>query len=167
MIEALRGVPVAAIAAGSRHSMVLTHLGRVISFGNGTGGKLGHGDQEDQREPKEIEALRDRRVVAIAAGYDHSMVLTDAGTVLSFGDGMRGVLGHGDHRRQQRPKEIEALRGVRVAAISAGVIHSMVLTDEGSVCSFGYGGGGRLGHGDEEDQLEPKVAALHCPKSRI
>ena len=109
--------------------------------------------------PKVIEALRGMRVVAIAAGEKHSMVLTDEGSVLSFGDGREGQLGHGDGANQRVPKVIEALRGVRVAAIAAGSDHSMVLTDEGEVLSFGWGRDGRLGHGDEERQLVPKVIA--------
>ena len=90
-----------AIAAGTWHSLVLSVEGVVLSFGRGGYGKLGHGDEEDQLEPKVIEALRGRRVVAIAAGRRHSMVLTEEGEVLSFGSygdpwmtGVRcGVLG--------------------------------------------------------------------------
>ena len=49
--------------------MVLTDEGAVLSFGDVRWGQLGHGDgDEDQLEPKEIEALRDVRCVAISAG---------------------------------------------------------------------------------------------------
>ena len=87
--------------------------------------------------PKVIEALRGKRVVAIATGGWHSMVLTDEGTMLSFGLGRDGRLGHGDEVGQLEPKVIDALRGVRVVAIAAGLEHSMVLTDDGKVLSFG------------------------------
>ena len=157
VIESLHGVRVVAIAAGSAHSMVLTDNGEVLSFGWGFDGRLGHGDRETQREPKVIEALRGVRVVAIAASTCYSMVLTDNGTVLSFGDGSSGKLGHGDRANQLEPKVIDALRGVRVVAIAAGGYHSMVLTDEGVVLSFGHGWYGRLGHGDEMTQWVPKV----------
>ena len=159
VIEALRGVRVLAIAAGCSHSMVLTDAGAVLSFGHGLGCALGHGDGKDQLEPKVIEALRDRRVVAIAAGHNYSMVLTDEGEVLSFGNGLFGRLGHGDVEYQHVPKVIEALRGVRVVAIAASSSHSMVLTDAGKVLSFGYGRYGQLGHGDEKrvQRLVPRV----------
>ena len=91
-----------------------------------------------------IEALRDRRVVAIAACGAYSMVLTDEGEVLSFGGGEDGQLGHGDRKDQLVPKVIEALRGMRVVAMALGSKHSMVLIDEGIVLSFGsstYAGG--------------------------
>ena len=158
VIEALGGVRVVAIAAGDDHSMVLTDAGEVLSFGWGMCGRLGHGDEaEDKRKPEVIKALRGRRVVAIAAGRAHSMVLTDEGKVLSFGGGGCGQLGHGGERDRYVPKVIEALRGTRVVAIAAGSYQSMVLTDEGAVLSFGDGWSGQLGHGDEERQLVPKV----------
>ena len=139
----------------------------MFSFGEGEDGQLGHGDHGDgerQLVPKVIEALRGVRVVAIAAGTYHSMVLTDGGDVLTFGYGLRGQLGHGDEGSKPIPRVIESLRGVRVVmAIAAGAYHSMVVTDGGAVLSFGGGDDGELGHGDEEDQFEPKeIEGLRC-----
>lgn len=144
--QGVRGVSV-----GSTHVLAITDEGAVLSFGGGEYGKLGHGDRADQREPKVIEALHGVRVAAIAAARVHSMVLTDEGTVLSFGCGVVGQLGHGldvgQYYCRYEPKVIEALRGVRVVAIAAGHRHSMVLTDKGTVLSFGDGWSGQLGHG--------------------
>jgi alpha-tubulin suppressor-like RCC1 family protein len=157
VIEALRGERVVAMSAGDRHSLVLTEAGVLLSFGYGGEGRLGHGDEEDQLTPMGIEALRGERVVAVGAGKDHSLVLTEAGAVLSFGDGRHGRLGHSDDESQRTPKVIEALRGERVVAVAAGGLHSLVLTEAGAVLSFGGGHWGRLGHGDEECQRTPKV----------
>ena len=49
-----------------------------------------------------------------------------------------------------------ALEGVRVVAVAAGVAHSMAVASDGSVFTWGYGGDGRLGHGDRENQLSPR-----------
>ena len=156
-------VRIECVSVGSAHILALTDAGEVLSFGLRGDGQLGHGDRADQRVPKVIEALRGMRVVAIAAGYDLSMVLTDEGKVLSFGWGGHGPLGHGDVAHQLVPKVIEALRGRRVVAIAAGDCHSMVLTDEGSVLSFGAGVYGNLGHAHEPhyevNQFVPKVIA--------
>ena len=157
-------VCVRAVATALEHTLVLTEGGDVLSFGVGDLGRLGHGNQEDQHTPKLIEALRGERAVAVAAGQCHSLVLTAQGSVLSFGDGGHGCLGHGSGALangngmfQFLPKVVEALRGERVAAISAGDFHSFVLTREGALLSCGYGWKGRLGHGDEEDQHLPKL----------
>ena len=39
------------VAAGDNFSIVCTENGEVWTWGEGSGGKLGHGDQKDQREP--------------------------------------------------------------------------------------------------------------------
>ena len=59
-------------------------------------------------------------MVAITAGDRYSMVLTDKGTVLSFGYGRHGALCHSDCEFQLEPKPITALSGTRVVAISVG-----------------------------------------------
>ena len=66
-------------------------------------------------------------------------------------------MGHGDQQKQLLPKKIEAFADRRVVAVSAGPMHSFALTADGAVWSWGMGGLGQLGHGDEEKQLVPKV----------
>ena len=46
-----------------------------------------------------------------------------------------------------------------VEQVSAGEKHSLALLDSGKVYSFGYGGSGQLGHGDDEDQSLPRQSA--------
>lgn len=44
-----------------------------------------------------------------------------------------------------------------VASISCGYEHSIALTTEGDVYSWGHGEGGLLGHGELDDQAVPKL----------
>jgi len=48
-------------------------------------------------------------------------------------------LGHGDAEEQWQPKKVEAFDGQRVLAVLAGGAHSLALTADGSVWSWGYG----------------------------
>ena len=79
------------------------------------------------------------------------MLYAAGGQFLGFGQ-----LGYGDEQQQLLPKKVEALAGQRVLAVSAGVIHSLALTADGAVWSWGWGGLGQLGHGNRQDQLLPK-----------
>ena len=45
------------------------------------------------------------------------------------------------------------------STIAAGQYHSLFVNKGGAVLSCGYGWNGRLGHGDEETQLVPKLVA--------
>jgi len=144
------------VSVGYYHSLALTADGAVWSWGLGGDGRLGHGDGQSQLLPKKIEALAGRRVIAVSAGGAHSLVITTDGSVWSWGYGGQGRLGHGDRQRQLLPKKIEAFAGQRVVAVSAGGAHSLAITADGAVWSWGDGDYGKLGHGDQQRQLLPK-----------
>ena len=155
-VEAFAGQCVVAVSADYL-SIAITADGSVWSWGGGGWGRLGHGDQQNQLLPKKVEALAERHVVAVSAGGGHSLAVTADGAVWSWGcRGAFGQLGHGDRQTQLLPKKIEAFVGQRVVAVSAGPFHSLALTADGAVWSWGSGGDGQLGHADQQRQLLPK-----------
>ena len=59
----------------------------------------------------------------------HSIAVTADGAVWSLGKGTGAYLGHGEDQSDQLlPKKVEALAGQRVAAVMAGLSHSLALT---------------------------------------
>jgi len=152
------------VSAGAQHSLALTADGAVWSWGRGGQGRLGHGDGHQQLLPKKVEALAGQRVVAVSAGGHHSLALTADGALWSWGGGGDGQLGHGDQQFQLLPKKIEALAGQRVVAVSAGVRHSIALTADSAVFTWGKGERGSLGHGEDlSDQPLPKKIEAWSP----
>ena len=97
-----------------------------------------------------------QRVLQVAAGGGHTLLLTEGGEVVSFGCGENGQLGHGSRRNEWFPRFVEASKGLNVTSMSAGALHSVLLTNTGSVYTFGHGRWGQLGHaGILEDIIQP------------
>jgi len=116
-------------------------------------------------------ALQGASIVKVAASCTHSVALRHDGLLVTFGAGCSPcALGHGEEdieEPQWTPRIVEALRSIRVVDIAAGSENqtsagTMVLTQEGTVKTFGYNAGNQLG--DPEDEMlttaVPRFAAV-------
>lgn len=73
-------------AVGRLHGILSTSSGAVYTWGEGKGGKLGLGHDQDQATPHKLEAgLRGQCVVAVAAGDDCTAAITDSGVLYMWG----------------------------------------------------------------------------------
>lgn len=88
------------------------------------------------------------------------MALSSDGKVYSWGEGDDGKLGHGNKNGYEHPQIIEALQGKEITDISCGGAHSAAVTVNGEVYTWGRGRYGRLGHGDSDEQIRPKLVQL-------
>lgn len=61
------------------------------------------------------------------------------------------------NRLCDRPRIIESLRGKEIVDVTCGGAHSAAITASGELYTWGKGRYGRLGHGDSDDQLKPKL----------
>ena len=85
---------VVAVAAGHKHSALLTEDGLLFTFGCGANGALGHGlDFSDQHWPKLVDSLRDEYIVEVSCGQNHTVCLSESGKVFTFGMGRYGQCG--------------------------------------------------------------------------
>ena len=127
MVAALCGKWVTEVAAGDYHTICLTNKGEVFTFGWGEHGQLGHGNRDSCDHPQKVQALATKRVVQIAAGLCHTIVLSNEGEAFSFGGGSMGRLGHGTEQMESLPRRIDALLEKRVFHVAAGGCQTVVV----------------------------------------
>lgn len=105
---------------------------QVWSWGKGTHGQLGHGDELDRGQPCLMKHLNESGVIKVSAGHGHSLALTSRCTVLSWGQNDVGQLGHSQAARCiSTPKVVTMPRNEPVSDIAAGRSHSLFLVDSG------------------------------------
>ncbi|XP_032623522.1 E3 ISG15--protein ligase HERC5-like isoform X2 [Chelonoidis abingdonii] len=161
LVQELRGIPLAQIAAGGMHSLVLSLSGAVYSWGKNDFGQLGLGDTENKYYPSYIRALEHKKTVYISCGGEHTAVLSQDGLVCTFGAGDYGQLGHNSTQNELTPRIVAELFGARVSQIACGRWHTLVYVPSlGKVYSFGCGAEGQLGNGDTSNQLIPLPVEL-------
>jgi alpha-tubulin suppressor-like RCC1 family protein len=98
-------------------------------------------------------------ITDIKAGVNHSVLLTDADNVLTFGQNHRGQLGTGDNADRTTPYR---LPDPNISTISAGGHHTFLTNSQRYILGFGDNSDGQLGLGDivsrnEADTIETQV----------
>ncbi|HEX7666741.1 MAG TPA: hypothetical protein VF407_19570, partial [Polyangiaceae bacterium] len=133
--------------------IALASDGTVETWGSNATGQLGYATASDcgtagtspcGRTPQAVPGIGD--AVAIAAGFDHALVLRADGTVLAFGSNALGQLGSTSVTGSTTtPTAVPDL--ANVIAIGATSANSIALTADGKVFVWGSNQYGQLGTG--------------------
>jgi len=115
-------------AAGNNHNAAVTHDGRLFTWGEGSQGNLGHGDNTTYPSPKEV-VLKDVKFVKVACGNQYTIALTDTGIFYSMGHNSYAQLGIGSYTITNVPTKVaNALNTPPLIDISAGFQHCLSIT---------------------------------------
>ena len=141
-IPGLTGV--VAISAGFDHCMALLKDGTIRAWGGNKNGHLGDGTTVDRRTPVLVPI---RKAVAISASSGFSVALLEDGRVMAWGDSPAGSLGRLLPNQTSAPVPTLVPGVATGRAIATGNGHALVLTQAGTVISWGINQFGQLGHG--------------------
>ncbi len=163
---------IVAVASGGYHSIMLTAGGKVYTFGRNDQGQLGNGESgtgknsfipilvsDNTAAGFKNDGIGDNKVTKIAAGTNHTIIVTAVGKIYAFGENEHGQLGNGNSGSGVK-STIPTLvannttygftnNGVdsnKVVSISGGMWHTVFSTASGRVYTSGSNGNGQLGN---------------------
>lgn len=149
------------------NSAALGENGRVYTWGSGVGGRLGNGTTTARQTTPVLVAglIANLRVTDLSVGSGHTVVLTDAGRIFSWGNRREGNMGNGVSTTANQTVPVAAtmtgvLSGVRIVQVQARGGGTAVLSDDGQVFGWGDNANGELGNGTRTRALVPVRADM-------
>ncbi|AKV54968.1 hypothetical protein AB656_00245 [Bifidobacterium actinocoloniiforme DSM 22766] len=136
-----------------RNDLTLTATWRTPRFtmtptrGPDTGGTTVHITPPDPPQPL--------RFTQISAGSFHSLAIGTDGNTYAWGYNFNGQLGDGTRASRSAPVRVSTPPGVRFTAVSAGGYHSLAISSDGRLYSWGSNSNGQLGDGGSSDRNTP------------
>ncbi|XP_058590536.1 inhibitor of Bruton tyrosine kinase isoform X2 [Neofelis nebulosa] len=111
----------------------------VYTWGDNTNFTLGHGSQNSKHHPELVDLFSRSGVYIkqVVLCKFHSVFLSQKGQVYTCGHGPGGRLGHGDEQTCLIPRLVEGLSGHNCSQVAAAKDHTVVLTEDGCVYTFG------------------------------
>ena len=125
--------------------------GRVLTWGNQENGRLGR----DNSDEMFVVFKQEVSVTKIACGGSHCLAISLGRKLYAWGGNSYGQLGIGHRNHVERP-ELVPVEAEYLIDIAGGGSHSIALSKDGEMFTWGLGEGGRLGHGDTNLELYPR-----------
>ena len=131
--------------------------GRIYTFGDNAGGRLGINNTIDRSSPSAVGALTTWTQVSVM--FSSSSGIKADGTIWTWGYGSGGGLGLNTNPNRSSPTQVGAL--TNWAQVSVGDKHMVAVKTNGTLWSWGLATDGRLGQGPLVSRSSPvQVGAL-------
>jgi alpha-tubulin suppressor-like RCC1 family protein len=160
------------------HSVIITEEGKAMTFGRNKFGQLGVDPTETKEIPTVVPGLENMNVIGAACGRNHTLFLTDTGTVYACGDNRSGQCGVGNLQPNILTPTRINYRGPPIVKVGCGAEFSVILDIKGGLHSFGLPEYGQLGHNTDGKyfktntklcfnfETSPKRIVLYIEKSK-
>lgn len=159
------------IAAGMYYSMAMDHNGHIFTWGCGSGGRLGHGNENSVGYPKLVRYFQenDIKVSLITCGDTHSAALSTSKELYTWGSGNFGKLGHGNYEDIMIPQLVEMFSNKKIDQIVCGSHNSMAILTDHRIYSWGKNSHGMLGVPQqvEKNILVPTEVSIQKEDSEV
>lgn len=143
---------------GHSHVLALTYFSRIHAWGNNGYGQLGNGQTgidafvtSPLDVTEQFDLHENERIVRVFTGQDYSFALTDENRLFSWGMNWSGQLGDATDDNQSIPQDITANLDLdwneRILDLRSDY-HSIALTSDARLISWGWNENGQLANGE-------------------
>jgi alpha-tubulin suppressor-like RCC1 family protein len=148
LVENLNTQKIISVSCGDHHTAVINGAFVPLTYGSDEFGALGHNEDRSppyRIPPRVMKGIGHKKVLQVACGATHTLVLTQDGGVFSCGSGVRGALGLGNREDRKEATRIPALIGIPIIQVAAGDNYSCAISSTGFAYSWGINKAGQTG----------------------
>lgn len=98
-------------------------------------------------------------VFSVSCGHCHTLAVTNNG-IYAWGASQFGQLGLGKVLQCSSPELVTSLAQEMIVDAVAGQYHSVALTADGRIFTWGWGVHGQLGHGNTDEKTTPSLVKI-------
>jgi len=157
------------VSVGGWHSVVLTSMGRLFTFGSNELGQLGDGTTTNRGIPMDITNRfslgSGENILKVSTGGMSSSVITSTGRMFTWGWNVNGQLGDGTQINKNTPIDITERLDLdlneSIIHASLGERHTAVITSTGRLLMWGSNEYGQLGDQSFTSRLTPIDISLN------
>lgn len=139
------------VSCGGYHTIVLCENGNLFGFGKGDYGQCGYGESQDTTVPKLIK-------------FNLKMIRTYEKEIIDKNHNEDNFIPFTSSLRNPNKIE-ETTTDIQIIDIKCGGEHSMILSKNGRVYTFGHGYTGQLGLGNSKNSTTPMIVKSLTNKS--
>ncbi|MES2737132.1 MAG: choice-of-anchor D domain-containing protein [Verrucomicrobiota bacterium] len=147
---------------GNNDLVLLWRATGLVGWGSNADGRLGLGNvvspQAFPVQADQTGLLLNKTLVQLSVGGSHSLALTTEGRVYSWGLNTNGRLGDNSTTTRLLPVAVDVsgvLASKTVVGVAAGTAHSLAVTSDGQVFSWGLNTNGQLGNNSTTESPIP------------
>ena len=147
-VEAPAGITFVQASAGGSHVVALSSDGNIYTWGDNSAGQLGRTvtSNTPADKPGKADTPADVTFTSVSAGQGHTVAVDTQGDVYTWGDNTHGELGRSTTSiPADKPGKADTPAGATFTLASAGGSHSVAVSDDGGIYTWGNTANGRLG----------------------
>mmetsp|Transcript_26717 Transcript_26717/g.44812 ORF Transcript_26717/g.44812 Transcript_26717/m.44812 type:complete len:577 (-) Transcript_26717:375-2105(-) len=165
-------------SCGKKNTLICTEAGLMFSWGTHKNGQLGHGGKASDGYMTPVQVPNwgadASPVTRVACGAEFCMAVNEEGSIAAWGHPQYGQLGNNangeyiekagsiSYHFELSPKPVRFvnLGKAKMVDVACGNNHSVAMSEDGTVFTWGFGGYGRLGHNNQKDLMSPQELVM-------